>query len=168
MPKNIVIFSDGTGQEGGKDANTNIYKLFNMIEDRTSCQISFYDRGLGTGLRKVSGSIGGAGISKNIKECYTFIFENYEAGDQIYLFGFSRGASTVRSLASIIHYFGIMPKSRPELIDNAYKIYKIKDESDRKRKAKEFVSSHHTMWTRIRFLGCYDTVAALGLPITTD
>ena len=73
MPKNIVIFSDGTGQEGGKDANTNIYKLFNMIEDRTSCQISFYDRGLGTGLRKVSGSIGGAGISKNIKECYTFI-----------------------------------------------------------------------------------------------
>ena len=58
-----------------------------------------------------------------------------------------------------------MPKSRPELIDNAYKIYKIKDESDRKRRAKEFVSSHHTMWTRIRFLGCYDTVAALGLPI---
>ncbi len=165
MPKNIVIFSDGTGQEGGKGANTNIYKLFNIIEDRTAQQISFYDRGLGTGWRKLSGNISGAGISKNIMECYTFIFENFEAGDQIYLFGFSRGSATVRSLTSFIHYFGIMPKSRPELIEKAYKIYTIEDESTRKRKAEEFVSTHHTMWTRIRFLGCYDTVAALGLPI---
>jgi len=165
MPKNIVIFSDGTGQEGGKGANTNIYKLFNMVEDRTSQQVAFYDRGLGTGWRKITGNIGGAGISKNIQECYTFIFENFEAGDQIYLFGFSRGAATVRSLTSFIHYFGILPKSRPELIKQAYKIYKTKDENKRKRKAKEFVSKHHTMWTRIKFLGCYDTVAALGLPI---
>lgn len=165
MPKNIVVFSDGTGQEGGKGANTNIYKLFNIIEDRTSRQISFYDPGLGTGWRKISGNVSGAGISKNILECYTFIFDNFEAGDQIYLFGFSRGAATVRSLTSFIHYFGIIPKSRPELIKRAYKIYKIEDESVRKRKADEFVSRHHTMWTRIKFLGCFDTVAALGLPI---
>lgn len=165
MPKNIVVFSDGTGQEGGEGANTNIYKLFNIIEDRTSQQISFYDPGLGTGWRKLSGNVSGAGISKNILECYTFIFENFEAGDQIYLFGFSRGAATVRSLTSFIHYFGIIPKSRPELIKQAYKIYKIENEHERKRKADEFVSKHHTMWTRIKFLGCYDTVAALGLPI---
>lgn len=164
MPKNIVVFSDGTGQEGGKGANTNIYKLFNIIEDRTSQQISFYDAGLGTGWRKLSGNISGAGISKNILECYTFIFENFEAGDRIFLFGFSRGAATVRSLTSFIHYFGIIPKSRPELIKKAYKIYKIKDESKRKRKANEFVSRHHTMWTRITFIGCFDTVSALGLP----
>jgi len=165
MPKNIVVFSDGTGQEGGKGANTNIYKLFNTIEDRTLRQIAFYDPGLGTGWRKLSGNVSGAGISKNIMECYTFIFENFEAGDQIYLFGFSRGAATVRSLTSFIHYFGIMPKSRPDLIKQAYKIYKIENESDRKRKANEFVSKHHTMWIRIKFLGCYDTVAALGLPL---
>lgn len=165
MPKNIVIFSDGTGQEGGKGANTNIYKLFNMIEDRTKNQISFYDAGLGTGWRKVSGNVSGAGISKNILECYTFIFENFEAGDQIYLFGFSRGAATVRSLSSFIHYFGVIPKSRPELIKQAYKIYKISNDEKRKAKAKDFVARHHTMWTRIKFLGCYDTVAALGLPI---
>ncbi len=165
MTKNIIIFSDGTGQEGGKGANTNIYKMFNMIEDRTSRQVSFYDRGLGTGLHKVSGNVGGAGISKNILDCYTFIFENYEAGDQIYLFGFSRGAATVRSLSSFIHHFGIMPKSRPELIKKAYKIYKTKDETKRKAKAGKFVATHHTMWTKIKFLGCYDTVAALGLPI---
>src|SRR3989344_673006 len=102
MSKNIVIFSDGTGQEGGKGANTNIYKLFNMVEDRTSRQISFYDRGLGTNWQKISGSVGGAGISINIFACYIFISENFEAGDQIYLFGFSRGAATVRSLSSFI------------------------------------------------------------------
>jgi len=47
-----VVFSDGTGQEGGRGDNTNVYKLFNMIEDRTEHQVSFYDRGLGTGMRK--------------------------------------------------------------------------------------------------------------------
>ncbi|MFH2092480.1 MAG: DUF2235 domain-containing protein [Pseudomonadota bacterium] len=165
MPKNIVIFSDGTGQEGGKGSSTNIYKLFNMVEDRTLKQISFYDRGLGTGWQKFSGNVGGAGISQNILDCYTFIFDHYEAGDQLFLFGFSRGAATVRSLSSFIHYFGILPKSRPELIKKAYSIYKTKDDSERKQKADEFLSSHHTMWTRIKFLGCYDTVAALGLPI---
>ena len=118
MSKNIVIFSDGTGQEGGEGHNTNIYKIFNMLEDRTSRQVTFYDRGLGTGWRKISGNAFGAGISKNIKECYQFIFENYESGknnepnDQIYLFGFSRGAATVRSLSGFIHEFGILPKTR--------------------------------------------------------
>jgi len=165
MSKNIVVFSDGTGQEGGKGANTNIYKLFNIIEDRTSRQVAFYDAGLGTGWRKISGNVGGAGMSQNIQECYTFIFENYEAGDHIYLFGFSRGAATVRSLTSFINYFGVLPKSRPELIQQAYKIYEIENEVKRKQQANEFVEKHHTMWTRIKFLGCYDTVAALGLPI---
>lgn len=165
MSKNIIIFSDGTGQEGGKKYNTNVYKLFNMIEDRTPNQISFYDRGLGTGWRKVTGNISGMGIKKNICDCYEFIFDNYEAGDQIYLFGFSRGATTVRSLSGFIHLFGILPKSRPELIKRAYSIYKINNDEKRKQKAEEFISINHTMWTKIKFIGVWDTVAALGLPI---
>jgi uncharacterized protein (DUF2235 family) len=166
MSKNIVVFSDGTGLEGGKGADSNIYKTFKMIENRTSRQISFYDKGLGTEWwRKVSGNVGGAGISKNIQECYRFIFENYEAGDQIYLFGFSRGAATVRSLSSFIHLFGILPKSRPELISKAYRIYRIKDEKKRESEAEKFVKAYHNMWVKIKFLGCYDTVAALGTPL---
>lgn len=164
MPKNIVVFSDGTGQEGGVGHNTNVYKLFNMLEDRTERQIAFYDRGLGTGARKITGNVGGRGISRNIKDCYRFIFEHFRAGDRLFLFGFSRGASTVRSLSSLIHYFGILPQSRPELIDQAYRIYQIKDEGERKRNADDFVHRHHSMWTRIIFIGCFDTVAALGLP----
>jgi len=164
MPKNIVVFSDGTGQEGGKGNNTNVYKLFNMIEDRTNMQISFYDRGLGTGWRKITGNVGGMGISKNIRECYEFIFENYQAGDNIFLFGFSRGATTVRSLSGFIHLFGILPKSRPELIKQAYKIYKESDETTRKNLANDFISRHHNQWCKIKFLGVWDTVDALGLP----
>ncbi|TDI53502.1 MAG: DUF2235 domain-containing protein, partial [Acidobacteria bacterium] len=112
MAKNIVIFSDGTAQEGGKGANTNIYKMFNMIEDRTPNQVSFYDAGVGTGWRRLTGNIGGAGISRNIRQAYAFLHENFEADDSIYLFGFSRGAATVRSLSAMIHHFGVLPKSR--------------------------------------------------------
>ena len=82
MPKNILVFSDGTGQEGGVGNDTNIYKIFKMVEDRTSNQIAFYDRGVGTGWRKVTGNIGGMGISRNIQECYRFIFGEYSPKDR--------------------------------------------------------------------------------------
>ncbi len=165
MGKNIVVFSDGTGQKGGVGSNTNVYKMFNMIEDRTERQIAFYDPGLGTDWRKVTGMISGRGFSKNIKDCYRFIFENFQADDQIYLFGFSRGAATVRSLSGFIHMFGILPKSRPDLIDKAFKIYRLKKSKNRDKKAKAFIAKHHTMWCKIKFIGVYDTVAALGIPV---
>ncbi|NQY34081.1 MAG: DUF2235 domain-containing protein [Alteromonadaceae bacterium] len=165
MSKNIVIFSDGTGQEGGKGPNTNIYKLFSIIENRSNQQVTFYDAGLGTGWNKLTGNIAGMGISRNILECYRFIFDNYKIGDKIFLFGFSRGAATVRSLSSFIHYFGILPQSRPELIKRAFKIYKIKNPDARRDEAKKFIKKHHNIWAEVEFLGCYDTVSALGLPI---
>ena len=86
MGKNIVIFSDGTGQKGGIGSNTNVYKLFNMIEDRTGKQIAYYDPGIGTDWEKITSLIAGRGFSRNIIDCYRFIFENFEADDHIYLF----------------------------------------------------------------------------------
>jgi uncharacterized protein (DUF2235 family) len=165
MSKNIVIFSDGTGQKGGVGSNTNVYKLFNMVEDRTERQIAFYDPGLGTDWRKIPGLIAGLGFSKNILDCYSFIFENFEADDNIFLFGFSRGAATIRSLSGFIHLFGVLPKSRADLIPLAYNIYRIKDKKLREQKANAFVEKHNTMWCKIKFLGVWDTVAALGLPV---
>ena len=164
MAKNIVVLSDGTGQEGGEGDPSNVYQMFKMLENRTDRQVVFYDRGVGTGWRKLTGNAGGAGISHNIRESYRFIFEHFEAGDQIYLIGFSRGAATMRSLSSFIHHYGMLPKSRPELIKQAYNVYKKSGKGERKQRADEFLARHHTMWTRIHFLGCYDTVAALGLP----
>lgn len=167
MAKNIVVFCDGTGQEGGHRQNTNIYKMFNMMLNRTPRQVVFYAPGVGTDINKITGNIGGFGISGNIKKSYRFIFDHFEAGDRIYLIGFSRGAATVRSLSSFIHYFGILPKARPELIKRAYRIYQIRNPEKRKKRADEFIAKNRTMWTTIRFLGCFDTVAALGLPFRT-
>lgn len=164
MSKNIVILSDGTGQEGGIGFNTNVYKIFNIIEDRTEEQIVYYDPGLGTHDSGFLGMLSGYGISKNIKDCYRFLFKNYKSGDNIYLIGFSRGAATVRSLSSFIHYFGILPKSRSGLIDEAYEIYQIDNKERRKAQADAFIEKHHTMWVRVKFLGCFDTVSALGVP----
>ena len=165
--KNIVIFSDGTGQEGGIGNNSNVYNLFNMILDRTEEQIAYYDQGLGTGGNWLSGSIAGAGISENIGQAYQFLSDNYHVGDRIYLFGFSRGATTVRSLSGFINMFGILPRSRPELFNQAWDIYRIENRDKRTKKAQEFILQNHTMWAKIRFLGVWDTVAALALPVKT-
>ena len=161
--KNIVVFSDGTGQEGGEGNNTNVYKLFNMIEDRTKAQIAFYDAGIGIGWRKLS-AMSGMGITKNILECYQFISDHYQCGDRIFLFGFSRGATTVRSLAGFISRFGILPHSRPDLARKAWKIYETSDEDGREKSAKEFLKRNATTWCIVDFLGVWDTVKALGLP----
>lgn len=164
MGKNIVVFSDGTGQDGGTRHNTNVYKLFNLILDRSSQQVSFYDPGLGTGWRKATGNIFGRGFNKNVLQCYEFIFQNFQKDDKIFLFGFSRGAATVRSLSGFLHLFGILPKSRSKLIKQAWKIYQIGNRAERERRAKEFVDLNHNMWANVEFLGVWDTVAALGLP----
>lgn len=191
MVKNIVVLSDGTGQEGGKGHDSNVYKLMRMLEDRTERQIVFYDQGIGTDEHLVTGSVAGAGFSENVLQCYKFIYDNYNAGDKIFLFGFSRGAATVRSLASFMHYFGLLPKSRPELIAQAYKIYKmgraqgwggaatltefenqsglnlsdmIMRGKPLNEQANEFVHAHPNQWASIEFIGVWDTVPALGLP----
>jgi hypothetical protein len=166
VPRNIVIFSDGTGQDGGSERNTNVYRLFNMTEQRTDAQICYYDPGVGsTGrLSRVPGLASGRGFGRNVRDCYTFIFENFKVGDRLFLLGFSRGAATVRSLSAFIHLFGIMPRSRRSLVDRAWRIYTIRDPAERREAAREFLGYHHTMWTKVHFLGCYDTVAALGLP----
>ena len=164
MGKNIVVFSDGTGQKGGEGVSTNVYQLFTFVEDRTPRQIAFYDPGLGTDWKKITGNAFGLGFSRNLKQCYQFIFDNFESGDQIYLFGFSRGAATVRSLASFINRFGILPKSRPDLIKEAYRLYKNRATNHGEMKIEAFREKHNSMKSKIAFLGVWDTVAALGFP----
>ena len=165
MPKNIVVMSDGTGQEGGRGHNTNIYRMFDMMEDRTPRQVVYYNAGVGTGWHKITGNAFGRGIAKNIRQAYEFIFEQFEVGDKIYLIGFSRGAATVRSLSGFISHFGILPRSRSKLIRQAFRLYKKRGKRNFAKRVDAFVRANGTMHTNIEFLGCYDTVAALGFPI---
>lgn len=129
MPKNILIFSDGTGQAGGLAPDqrlSNIYKLYratrvspeNTIAPQD--QVAFYDPGLGTGndegsvpiksvrfMRKFASAAIGFGISRNITDCYEAILRHYETGDRIFLFGFSRGAYTARCVGGVLSHCGV-------------------------------------------------------------
>ncbi|WP_298253214.1 DUF2235 domain-containing protein [Bradyrhizobium sp.] len=132
MAKNIVVYSDGTGQDGGarpEQRISNIYKMYRISRDHAetgidpSRQVVFYDAGLGTDIgataltapvrfvQKLLGSVTGAGIKRNIADCYEFILNHYEPGDRIFLFGFSRGAYTVRSLANLLMLCGVPTKN---------------------------------------------------------
>ena len=118
MPKNIVICSDGTGNTAIKARGTNVFKLYEAVDiqghkyDQTlKPQVAFYDDGVGTSRLTPLKLIGGAfgfGFRKNVKDLYTELAHVYEPGDHIYLFGFSRGAYTVRALSGMIEYCGIL------------------------------------------------------------
>lgn len=128
MPKNIAIFSDGTGQDGGvrpEQRMSNVYKLYRVARSGPESgidpreQIAFYDPGLGTDegttatsapvhfIRKLLGSVTGRGVTTNIADCYEFIINHFQPGDRIFLIGFSRGAYTVRAVANLIRLCGI-------------------------------------------------------------
>ena len=135
METNIILCSDGTGNTTIKDRGTNVFKLFEAINTHHSTpQIAIYDDGVGSGTSKVSQILGGAfgyGLSRNVRELYTSLVRNYNSGDKIYLFGFSRGAFTVRSLAGMISYMGVLDrnhcKTDAELNDyvkHAYREYR--------------------------------------------
>lgn len=133
MAKNICIFSDGTGQMGGARPDqrlSNVYKLYRAMRPGPDSpispkdQVAFYDPGLGTGesgglfgrIKPVLESAVGTGIDHNIIDCYEQIIAHYEPGDRILLFGFSRGAYTVRALANVMNLCGVptrMPDGSP-------------------------------------------------------
>lgn len=125
MPKNILIFSDGTGQRGGLRPDqrlSNVYKMYRAMRPGPvspippSRQVAFYDAGVGTGenpagllrrMRLAVESAVGAGLDENVIECYEKIIAYYEPGDRIFLFGFSRGAYTVRAVANVMNLCGV-------------------------------------------------------------
>jgi len=107
MPKNIIVCADGTGNEGGTEDESNVFKLYRMLSDEDA-ENAYYDQGLGTERMPLIGKAFGVGISKNIRDCYEFLVEHYESGDSIFLFGFSRGAFTVRSLGGMISHCGLV------------------------------------------------------------
>src|SRR3954468_18622982 len=118
MAKNIVIYSDGTGQGASLPAavRSNVWKLWNATEKAApGQQVTFYDEGLGAEHKTewwrwaydLASKATGLGISQNIKDCYVALIEFYEPGDRVFLLGFSRGAYTVRSLGGVLSLCGI-------------------------------------------------------------
>ena len=156
MPKNILIFSDGTGQAGGltPDENvSNIYKLFRAArcgpdsEIDPGTQLTFYDPGLGSQpdsgmffferayrwLHNVVSQATGLGITMNIIDCYAAILQMWQPGDRLFLFGFSRGAYTARCLAAVVSLCGV-----PTTMDDG-RTPLFRDEGSTRKIAKEAV-----------------------------
>ena len=168
--KNIIICSDGTWQSPESDSAIHVLRLAEAIapEDaKGNKQVVFYDWGVGSDGDKLSGGITGRGIDKNIQDCYRFVVHNYEPGDAVYLFGFSRGAYTVRSLAGLIRNCGILRREHAERVGQAYNLYRGRGaaSSPGRDKAAKFRKAYAVAdVSRIHFIGVFDTVGALGIP----
>ena len=186
MPKNIIICSDGTGNVGVKNRGTNVYKLFESINVHTENpkQIAFYDDGVGTQrlrLLSVPCKALGFGLRENIFDLYEAISRVYEDGDQLYFFGFSRGAFTVRMLAGLIAYCGIADgrcstANIRSISKRAWRAYRYryatwimrklgrKTREDAEKEIEMFRTKHEVRDPDIYFIGVWDTVDAYGLP----
>jgi len=176
----LVVFADGTWNKMDGEKGTNVVKLCEAcVDEQAQGQITFYDPGVGIHwYDRIRGGAFGVGISQNIKDGYDFIAKNWKGPeDEIFLFGFSRGAYTARSLAGFLHFAGILPDDR-KLIDQAYDFYrdarkiapKTEEEKknfDPKRKAEfDAFRQRHLLnaQARIKMIGVWDTVGALGIP----
>ena len=170
--KNIVICSDGTNSEYGA-LNTNVVRLYEAII-RDGEQIAFYDPGVGTfgyfgreiGRRmgKVLGMVFGAGLQQNVEDAYRYLMDHYEEKDKVYLFGFSRGAYTVRALAGMLHECGLLEKGSDNLVPYASKIYNRRDrrgDGCNKCVAAGFKGTY-SRECNPHFIGVWDTVGSLG------
>lgn len=167
--KRIVICSDGTWNDPEDENPTNVLRMARAVKpiaDDGVKQVVFYDWGVGSYYAKVRGGTAGLGMMKNIQDGYRFIVQNYNPGDELFLFGFSRGAYTARSLGGLLNNCGVLKRTKARLIPEAFNFYK-------KRSAKPGSQAART-WRRTRshtpergvvdFIGVWDTVGALGLP----
>jgi len=191
MNRKIAVFFDGTWNKQ-KD-RTNVYRLYRLMESQRSFQgrfsplrfklteeaagprpesdqLKFYHRGVGVNWgEKVLGGAFGFGLSRNIKEGYLGLAQHFQPGDEVFVFGFSRGAYTARSLVGLIRKCGLpCPRPLPELeavTRKAYEIYREKAWHPDGREAEAFRKTFCWPETRIKFVGVWDTVGALGLPV---
>jgi Uncharacterized alpha/beta hydrolase domain (DUF2235) len=179
--KRLIVCCDGTWQKTDSFYPTNVAKLIQAIPVSSENMV-FYGEGVGTGdlADRILGGALGWGLDKNIQDAYRFLSSNYSPNDQIYLFGFSRGAYTVRSLVGLIRAVGMLPRSGIRQIPEAYKAYQdAKGESsnrsdiklrdiDQLRKFRQDLlrqyGDDYQEEVEITFLGCWDTVGALGIP----
>ena len=179
--KRLVVCCDGTWNEpdqkvDGKPADetepTNVLKTVRGLAPVGAdgiVQVVYYDTGVGTrgGTDKYVGGGLGAGLSENIQQAYRFIANNYHEGDQLFLFGFSRGAYTVRSLAGFIEAVGLLSKANLRLLPEAYALYRLPPDKRAGSLVERRLSAAGEPSRRpvpVEFIGVWDTVGALGAP----
>lgn len=170
--KNIIFCADGTWSHPTdtgtvSEGDTNIYKLFKALPT-TATQSPRYDDGVGAGGTLISHLLGGAfgaGLFNKIKEGYTVIAHDYDDGDQISLFGFSRGAYTARSIAGMLMCCGLPATLTDQAISDAFDTYRASPQSpDRAARKAALEKNYGNQPVEIAMVGVWDTVGSLGIP----
>lgn len=184
MTKNLVVCCDGTANEFAQN-RTNVVKLHSVLVHAAERQVTFYHPGLGTmepagaltGLsRKITRAMGmafGYGLASDIRDAYVFLMKNHEPGDRIFLFGFSRGAYTVRAVASLLKMYGLIQKDNESLVPYATRLLMGIDRSKPiGPKEKQTVHQYFKLADDFRttlsrpctpwFVGVWDTVSSVG------
>jgi len=176
--KRLVICCDGTWntpdqKDRGVMRPSNVVKLSRWVmpQDRSGVtQCVHYDRGVGTGdvVDRIFGGMFGIGLAHNIREAYEFLSQNYDAGDQVFLFGFSRGAYTVRRTVGMVRKCQLLPKdlddeARKAAIEEGYGVFTLREGGPDSEAAQAFRKKHGCRPAAIRCLGVWDTVGANGI-----
>ncbi len=167
MKRKLIVLFDGTWNSPKDETNvTKIKESLDSIGKDDPYQPYFYDKGVGTHFydRLIGGAFG-VGLSINIMQGYKWLSENYKNGDEIFLFGFSRGAYTARSLVGLIRKCGLLNNPQKSLILQAYDLYRDKKIHPNAKEAVAFRKSF-SREVRIKFIGVWDTVGALGIPLS--
>jgi len=178
MPKNIVICCDGTGNDFRQPAtDSNVVKLYNTLSIGPE-QIAYYHPGVGTmGSPNAQGPAGkffsrvmglafGSGLLDNVGDAYRYLMETYEAGDRIFLFGFSRGAYTARAIGSLLHVYGLLESGNEQLIPYILQMFKKLTKGMRTQDttfpAEEAFKYAFSREVEVYFCGVWDTVSSYG------
>jgi uncharacterized protein (DUF2235 family) len=173
MSNNIVVCCDGTGNEYC-EKKTNVSKLFEMIDKKREDHIVYYDPGVGTigsaaalsrpgkWFTRLLGLAFAAGLTRNIEEAYEFLMEYYTKGDRVFLFGFSRGAYTVRALAGMLIKCGLLHPIYKNQIPYASKLYRNYYKKYGKQRINEFRETFSRNCIPY-MIGVWDTVKSTGL-----
>jgi len=174
MAKKLVLCFDGTwntpdhdGDIGG-DHNTNDRKMYEAVlaqDDGGIPQQAWYQPGIGhKWYNRIRGGLFGCGLSANIREGYEYLIKHYEDGDQVFLFGFSRGAYIARSLVGLIRNCGLLYPRHKNMVRDAYALYRTRGDGADSENARYF-RERYSRLIDIEFLGVWDTVGALGIPV---
>jgi len=168
--KRLVVCCDGTWNDSDNGTGyTNVSRLawaIKPVDERSgTAQIVFYQSGVGSEgdlSNKLGGGALGLGLSHNMRDAYAFVCNNYVSGDEIFLFGFSRGAYTARSLGGLIGYAGLLGKPDLDRFFELWDGYKESDKADRAAALEKFPVRNKDV--SIKVMGVWDTVGSLGIP----
>ncbi len=174
--KRLAVFLDGTWND--PEDNTNVWRLKVLTADGDGVrQLVHYGEGVGNRItERLRGGAMGLGLSRNMRQAYQWLIEHYEDGDQVFLFGFSRGAYTARTLAGMIARCGLLRPGAPLSVGEVFGRYRKADqhpglhELEFARRDGRPISSEDAILLRysrrieIEFIGVWDTVGALGVP----